>query len=164
MLVERSGHMGMYKNVRRNQGRNEGIKVEAMYVEEGNIHGLNRVYRLIRYLVYRHSPSYSPSGTTPNQRHVLLPRASLYINVCVDTLYDLFTIPYTPRLQTISPSLNLYNFSPFDITSVFTMRAVVYDKTGDSSVLQVRDIPKPTAGPDDVLVKIEYAGINFLGK
>ncbi|KUI61423.1 putative quinone oxidoreductase [Cytospora mali] len=42
------------------------------------------------------------------------------------------------------------------------MRAVIYDKTGDSSVLHVGDIPKPTAGPSDALVKIEYAGINFI--
>lgn len=38
------------------------------------------------------------------------------------------------------------------------MRAVVYDKTGDSSVLHVGDIPKPTIGPSDALVKIDYAG------
>ena len=38
------------------------------------------------------------------------------------------------------------------------MRAVVYDKTGDSSVLHVGDIPKPTVGPSDALVKIDYAG------
>lgn len=39
------------------------------------------------------------------------------------------------------------------------MRAVVYDKTGDSSVLHVGDIPKPTVGPSDALVKIDYAGL-----
>ncbi|ROV93027.1 hypothetical protein VPNG_09411 [Cytospora leucostoma] len=42
------------------------------------------------------------------------------------------------------------------------MRAVIYDKTGDSSVLHIGDIPKPTAGPSDALVKIEYAGVNFI--
>lgn len=43
-----------------------------------------------------------------------------------------------------------------------TMKAVVYDKTGDSSVLHIADIPKPTPGPEQALVKIEYAGINFI--
>lgn len=38
------------------------------------------------------------------------------------------------------------------------MRAVVYDKTGDSSVLHVGDIPKPTIGPSDALIKVDYAG------
>ncbi|KAF3765489.1 NAD(P)-binding protein [Cryphonectria parasitica EP155] len=42
------------------------------------------------------------------------------------------------------------------------MKAVVYDKTGDSSVLHVSDIPKPTLGSTDALVKIEWAGINFI--
>ncbi|KAK7735222.1 hypothetical protein SLS53_007612 [Cytospora paraplurivora] len=42
------------------------------------------------------------------------------------------------------------------------MRAVIYDKTGDSSVLHVGDIPKPNAGPSDALVKIDYAGVNFI--
>lgn len=42
------------------------------------------------------------------------------------------------------------------------MRAVIYDKTGDSSVLHVGDIPKPTVGPSDALVKIDYAGLLHL--
>ncbi|KKY31787.1 putative quinone oxidoreductase [Diaporthe ampelina] len=42
------------------------------------------------------------------------------------------------------------------------MRAVIYDKTGDSSVLHIGDIPKPTVGPSDALVKIDYAGVNFI--
>ncbi|KUI73573.1 putative quinone oxidoreductase [Cytospora mali] len=67
-----------------------------------------------------------------------------------------------PRLQAIRRSLNSQNFSPFHTSSTFAMRAVIYDKTGDSSVLHVGDIPKPTAGPSDALVKIEYAGINFI--
>lgn len=42
------------------------------------------------------------------------------------------------------------------------MRAVTFDKTGDSSVLQVRDdVPKPTLKPSDVLVKVEWSGVNF---
>ena len=42
------------------------------------------------------------------------------------------------------------------------MRAVIYDKTGDSSVLHIGDIPKPTVGPSDALVKIDYAGLLHL--
>jgi NADPH2:quinone reductase len=43
-----------------------------------------------------------------------------------------------------------------------TMRAVVFDKLGDSSVLHVADIPKPSPKPGEVLVKVDYAGINFI--
>lgn len=77
-----------------------------------------------------------------------------------------------PRLQAISRSLkplNLktqnfkpHNFNSFHTSPTFAMRAVIYDKTGDSSVLHVGDIPKPAAGPSDALVKIDYAGINFI--
>lgn len=79
-----------------------------------------------------------------------------------------------PRLQAISRSLRPldfktqnfkpHNFNSFHTSPTFAMRAVIYDKTGDSSVLHVGDIPKPAAGPSDALVKIDYAGINFIGK
>lgn len=42
------------------------------------------------------------------------------------------------------------------------MKAVAYDKTGDSSVLHIVQLPNPTPGPDDALIKIDYAGINFI--
>lgn len=72
-----------------------------------------------------------------------------------------------PRLQAISRSLKpvtsiTNNLRPFHSTPTFTMKAVVYDKTGDSSVLHIADIPKPTPGPADALIKIDYAGINFI--
>lgn len=36
-------------------------------------------------------------------------------------------------------------------------------KTGSSSVLDARtDWPKPTLGPNEVLVEMEYAGVNFV--
>lgn len=82
----------------------------------------------------------------------------------------LHTIPFKvmhraiPRLQAVSRSFKPQNFSSFHTSSIFAMRAVVYDKTGDSSVLHVGDIPKPTAGPSDALIKIDYAGINFIGE
>ncbi|KAI6588669.1 hypothetical protein MCOR06_005833 [Pyricularia oryzae] len=44
-----------------------------------------------------------------------------------------------------------------------TMRAVAFDKTGDSSVLSLReDMPKPTASASQILVKVEWHGINFI--
>lgn len=71
-----------------------------------------------------------------------------------------------PRLQAISRSLKPASttlIKPFHTTTTsFTMKAVVYDKTGDSSVLHVADLPKPTPGPADALINIEYAGINFI--
>lgn len=43
------------------------------------------------------------------------------------------------------------------------MRAVVITKTGDSSVLQLNsDVPKPTPTSTQVLIKVEYAGVNFI--
>lgn len=68
-----------------------------------------------------------------------------------------------PRLQAISRSLQPANIArSLHTTPTFAMKAVVYDKTGDSSVLHVADLPKPTPGPSDALVKIDYAGINFI--
>ncbi|EXJ93753.1 NADPH2:quinone reductase [Capronia coronata CBS 617.96] len=43
------------------------------------------------------------------------------------------------------------------------MRAVIIPETGDSKVLRLSDnTPKPAAGPTEVLVKLEYAGVNFI--
>jgi len=73
-----------------------------------------------------------------------------------------------PRLQAISRSLKPATsitttlIRPFHTTPPLKMKAVVYDKTGDSSVLHIADIPKPTPGPADALIKIDYAGINFI--
>lgn len=68
-----------------------------------------------------------------------------------------------PRLQAISRSLKPASISrSFHITPTFTMKAVAYDKTGDSSVLHVAEFPKPTPGPTDALIKVDYAGINFI--
>lgn len=63
-----------------------------------------------------------------------------------------------PRLQAILTSLRPDSATSFHTSARSAMRAVVYDKTGDSSVLHVGDIPKPTVGPSDALVKIDYAG------
>jgi len=40
------------------------------------------------------------------------------------------------------------------------MLAVQYDEYGDIDVLVVRDIPKPTAGPGEVVIAVKAAGIN----
>jgi NADPH:quinone reductase len=40
------------------------------------------------------------------------------------------------------------------------MRAAVYETSGDSGVLQVREVPTPTPGPGEVLVRIALAGVN----
>lgn len=63
-----------------------------------------------------------------------------------------------PRLQAILRSLKPNSATSFHTSTGYAMRAVVYDKTGDSSVLHVGDVPKPTVGPSDALVKIDYAG------
>ena len=41
------------------------------------------------------------------------------------------------------------------------MRAVVCDRLGDPSVLQVKEVPTPEPGPRDVVVRVGAAGVNF---
>ncbi|KAF9436252.1 NADPH:quinone reductase [Entomortierella beljakovae] len=43
-----------------------------------------------------------------------------------------------------------------------TMHAVQIPKHGDSSVLAYVSVPKPSPKPDQVLVKVAYAGVNFI--
>ncbi|CAK7243806.1 MAG: hypothetical protein STHCBS139747_005334 [Sporothrix thermara] len=42
------------------------------------------------------------------------------------------------------------------------MKAVQFSKYGGSEVLELVDIAKPTPSPGQVLVKVEYAGVNFV--
>ncbi|MFT7597633.1 MAG: NADPH:quinone reductase-like Zn-dependent oxidoreductase [Acidimicrobiales bacterium] len=41
-----------------------------------------------------------------------------------------------------------------------TMKAIVHDTYGEADVLQLRDIPTPTVGDDDVLVQVNAAGVD----
>jgi NADPH2:quinone reductase len=41
------------------------------------------------------------------------------------------------------------------------MRAVRFHRLGTPDVLQVEDVPKPSAGPGQLLIRIEAAGMNF---
>ena len=40
------------------------------------------------------------------------------------------------------------------------MRCVQYDRYGDESVLELRDIPAPTPAPDEVQVRVSVASLN----
>jgi len=40
------------------------------------------------------------------------------------------------------------------------MKAILFDKPGDESVLKLGDAPDPVAGPEDLLIKVRYAGVN----
>ncbi len=42
------------------------------------------------------------------------------------------------------------------------MKAIRVDQTGDASVLQLQDIPRPKPGVGEALVRIKAAGINFI--
>jgi len=42
------------------------------------------------------------------------------------------------------------------------MRAVRFAKTGGPEVLEVLDVEPPASGPGQVLVDVEYAGVNFI--
>ena len=41
------------------------------------------------------------------------------------------------------------------------MRAIVVEKLGGPEVLQVKQVPRPVAGPDETLIEVHRAGINF---
>lgn len=41
------------------------------------------------------------------------------------------------------------------------MKAVILDRFGGPDVLTIRDVPTPSPGPGQVLIKVEAAGINF---
>ncbi len=41
------------------------------------------------------------------------------------------------------------------------MKAIAITGFGTTDVLQIRDMPKPAPGPDEVLIKVSYFGINF---
>lgn len=51
---------------------------------------------------------------------------------------------------------------PRFFSSKMTCHAVQIPKHGDSSVLAYVEVPKPTPKPDQVLIKVHYAGINFI--
>ncbi len=40
------------------------------------------------------------------------------------------------------------------------MKAIIVDKPGDESVLKLGDAPEPAAGPEDLLIRVRYAGVN----
>ncbi|KAI1850382.1 hypothetical protein JX265_002280 [Neoarthrinium moseri] len=42
------------------------------------------------------------------------------------------------------------------------MKAVQFNETGGSDVLKLVDIPKPVPKSSEVLIKVEYAGVNFI--
>ena len=42
------------------------------------------------------------------------------------------------------------------------MRAIVVSRTGGPEVLELQERPDPSPGPDDVLVEVEAAGVNFI--
>ena len=41
------------------------------------------------------------------------------------------------------------------------MKAVVCTKLGEPNLLEIKDIDKPTINKDEVLIKVEVAGVNF---
>ena len=41
------------------------------------------------------------------------------------------------------------------------MRAVVCSKLGEPNLLEIKEVEKPTISKDEVLIKVEVAGVNF---
>ena len=41
------------------------------------------------------------------------------------------------------------------------MRAVVCSKLGEPNLLEIKEVEKPTISNDEVLIKVEVAGVNF---
>jgi NADPH:quinone reductase-like Zn-dependent oxidoreductase len=40
------------------------------------------------------------------------------------------------------------------------MKAVVFNKYGGNDVVEIRDVPMPTCGPEDVMIKVHASSIN----
>lgn len=43
-----------------------------------------------------------------------------------------------------------------------TMQAIQIQKPGDSSILNLIAVPLPTPKPNEVLIKVAYAGVNYI--
>ena len=41
------------------------------------------------------------------------------------------------------------------------MRAIVFERNGGPEVLEVKDVPAPEPGPDEVLIDVEAVGVNY---
>lgn len=66
--------------------------------------------------------------------------------------------PLIPR-ATFIPHNRLFSSTSIKMT---TSHAVQIAAHGDSSVLAYVPVAKPTAKPDQVLIKVHYAGVNFI--
>jgi NADPH2:quinone reductase len=42
------------------------------------------------------------------------------------------------------------------------VRAIQIDRYGGPEVLILRELPVPSPGPDEVLIRLAYAGVNFM--
>ena len=52
---------------------------------------------------------------------------------------------------------------PLDLSSKgSSMRAIQIDRYGGPEVLIRRELPIPSAGPGEVLIRLKYSGINFM--
>ncbi|KAI5481087.1 NADPH2:quinone reductase [Pseudohyphozyma bogoriensis] len=49
------------------------------------------------------------------------------------------------------------------VTIPKTAKAIVCDTQGDIDVLHLADVPVVLPGPDEVLMKVEYSGVNYIG-
>ena len=41
------------------------------------------------------------------------------------------------------------------------MKSIVCTKLGEPSLLEIKELPKPSISDDEVLIKVEAAGVNF---
>jgi NADPH2:quinone reductase len=48
-----------------------------------------------------------------------------------------------------------------DVPMTESMRAILVETLGGPEVLQVKQVPRPVAGPDETLIEVHRAGINF---
>src|SRR5688572_9570 len=71
-------------------------------------------------------------------------------------------IPALPRVA--RKAAGLYSAPPLTskATRVTLMKAVAFDKHGDESVVELRDLPEPRVGAKDVLVRVKACALNHL--
>ena len=66
----------------------------------------------------------------------------------------------TNQTSTPAPTNDSTNDSTKQSTGVPTMRAVTQRRYGGSEVLELTRVPRPTAGPDEILVRVHAAGLD----
>jgi NADPH2:quinone reductase len=83
----------------------------------------------------------------------------------IDTPDSKADVSYSPRKRDgfarKSVELNSIDVRGRLAVTLRTMKAIRFHRTGDADVLTLDEVPTPSPGPGEVLIRVEAAGINF---